>query len=475
MRFCLSVITILFWSASFAQPGYKIDFKIKGLKDTTIYLAFFLQENTYIKDTASVRNNAFTFNGQKTLPQGVYFLYLNKTNILQFVIGRQQHFSIETSTENYTHNVIVKGDDDNRLYFENLQFENTQHQHAEPFVKVLQDSTLTEAQKKDAREGFSRISKKVMDYQKSIIDKYPNTATARILNMRRPVIIPEPPRKANGNIDSSFQFQYYRKHYFDNYDLGDEVMLRVPKMLYWDMVKGYLTKLIVQHPDSITNAINKLAGIAKKNQETYKYFVWKCVTHYQQAEIMGLDEVYVNLVDRYFSTGEMDYWLDKKTIGNLKTYADKVRLAMIGTPAPNLIMQNEDAQPRALHDIKSKYTILYIFRTTCGHCREETPKLVNFYNANKKRFDFEVYAVAEDTSLQVIRKFVEEMKTTWITVSGPRSYIKPHYTQLYFVESTPTIYIIDEKKKVIARKLRVSQVEEFLVNYEKRLMLPGKT
>ena len=467
----LTLIATLLCCEVYAQPGYKIDFRIKGLKDSTIYLGFYLQENTYVKDTTQVSSNgSFTFKGEKPLPQGVYFLVLNKTNILQFVVGHQQSFVLETSTEDYIKNMSVKGDDDNRLYFQNMLFEIAQHKEAEPFIKILRDSTLKEDQKKEARDRFNTIRKKVLDSQKAIIEKYPKTVTARMLNMSRPVTIPDPPRKANGNIDSTFQLRYYRQHYFDNYDLGDEVMLRVPKIFYWDMVKDYLTRLFVQHPDTITKAINQLALMAKRNKDTYRYFTWKCTTHYQEAEIMGLDEVYVNLVDKYFSSGEMDYWLDKKTIGNMKDYADKVRLAMIGRPAPNLIMQNENGEPKALHDIKNKYTILYFFRSTCGHCREETPKLVDFYNANRKKFDFEVFAVAEDTSLQEIKKFTEEMKTTWVTVSGPRSYIKSHYSKLYFVISTPTIYIIDEKKKIIARKLAVHQLEEFLRNYERILM-----
>ncbi|HMI65673.1 MAG TPA: hypothetical protein VK517_06550, partial [Cyclobacteriaceae bacterium] len=49
----------------------------------------------------------------------------------------------------------------------------------------------------------------------------------------------------------------------------------------------------------------------------------------------------------------------------------------------------------------------------------------------------------------------------------PRSYITEHYRNLYFTETTPTIYILDEKKKVIARKLPVEKLDEFLSNYEK--------
>jgi thiol-disulfide isomerase/thioredoxin len=284
--------------------------------------------------------------------------------------------------------------------------------------------------------------------------------------MNRPVKIPDAP--SDGSIDSTYQLKYYRQHFFDNFDLADPALLRLPKVSYETKVRDYLDHLFIQHPDTITRAINKLVAIAKKDQDTYKYLVWKSIVHYQAPAIMGLDEVYVNLVDKYIATGEMDYWLDKKTVQNLIDYAAKVRRAMIGRTASNLSMQNEKLERKNLYDVKNKYTLVYFFKPSCGHCREETPKLVSFYNASKKKYDFEVFAVSTDTSLKEMKDFIVEMKTPWITVNGPRSYIKTHFSDLYFAETTPTIYILDNKKQIIARKLGVEQLDDFFANYEKR-------
>jgi len=282
-----------------------------------------------------------------------------------------------------------------------------------------------------------------------------------------PVVVPDPPRKADGSIDSTFQFRYYREHYFDNFDLADDALIRMPKPFYRDKVKDYLEKLFVPQPDTITRAINKIAAQAKKNPEAYKYMISTVLFLYQTPEIMGLDEVFVNLYNRYFATGEMDYWANAQLKKNLKEYADKVSRAMIGRTAPNLTMQDQNLQPKSLYDIKKKYTVIYFFDPDCGHCRQESPKLVDFYNKNKTRYDLEVFAVSADTSIKKLKDYIKEMKMTWITVDGPRSYITEHYRNLYFTETTPTIYILDEKKKVIARKLPVEKLDEFLSNYEK--------
>jgi hypothetical protein len=58
------------------------------------------------------------------------------------------------------------------------------------------------------------------------------------------------------------------------------------------------------------------------------------------------------------------------------------------------------------------------------------------------------------------------MKMSWITVNGPRSYVGP-YGKLYYAETTPSVYVMDEKKKIIAKGLPVEKIGDFLTNYER--------
>jgi thiol-disulfide isomerase/thioredoxin len=195
--------------------------------------------------------------------------------------------------------------------------------------------------------------------------------------------------------------------------------------------------------------------------------VYNCMVQYQAPEIMGLDEVFVNLNDKYFTSGEMDYWAGASVKKSLKDHADKIRTSMIGHVGANLTMQDQNLQPRSLYDLKNKYSIIFFFDPDCGHCREETPKLLEFYTKGKAKYNFEVYAVASDTSMQKMKKFITEFKTPWVTVNGPRTYSKEHYSKLYHAETFPTIYILDDKKKIIAKKLPVKQLDDFFSKHEK--------
>jgi peroxiredoxin len=454
------------------KPGYNIKFKITGLQDTTVYLGYYYAEGTYVRDTARVTTSGeFLFDGKEALPHGVYFLVLDKTRLFDpgFVIGANQHFTLETSRDDFVKNMVVKNDPDNKLFFDNLRFNMDRNKEAEPFVKILQDSTLRdEARKKEARDGFTRINEKVIDYQNKLITGNPGTMTARLLKSTKRVEIPAAPKRADGTIDSTFQLRYYRAHFFDYFDLSDDALIRLPQPIYSQKVNEYLDKLYPPQSDTLKKVIKELVNKAKKNSETYKYMVFTLTVKYQNPEIMGLDDVFVFLNDTYFATGEMNYWANERYRKNIKEHADRLRKSLIGNTAPNLIMQDENLKPRSMYDIKSKYTILFIFDPDCGFCKTETPKLVNFYNQNKTRFNVEVFAVSADTSMKKMREYIKQYKMSWITVNGPRTYVGS-YHDLYDAMTTPTMYIIDEKKKIIAKKIPIDRLEEFFVNYEKSL------
>jgi thiol-disulfide isomerase/thioredoxin len=474
MRITLVSILLLLSASTFAQNGYRIQFKIDGLKDTTAYLGYYYGESTFVKDTAKVNHaGEFVFDGKQALQQGMYFLVLNKTRIVELLVGGNQKFSMETKTDDYVKNMKVTGDIDNKLFFENMIYNMERHKEAEPYIKTIQDSTLSEDQKKTARENFSRVNEKVLAYQENIISQHPTTLTARIFKANKAIKIPEPPKKPDGSIDSTFQLRWYRQHFFDNFDLADDALIRMPRPVYQEKVTEYLDKLYAPQADTLKKAIDGIIARAKKNPETYKYAVWVTVLKYQNPEIMGLDEVFVHLNDKYFASGEMSYWANDKMRQNMAEQADRFRKSLIGQKGANLIMQDLTLKPKALYDIKNKYTVLYIFDPDCGSCKKETPKLVDFYA--KKKFDVEVYAVSADTSMVKMRDYIKEMKMKWITVNGPRTYVGP-YQDLYDASTTPTLYVLDGKKKIIGKKIPAEKLEDFLTQYEKieRLKVSGK-
>lgn len=462
------VFTQLNGFAQKKQSGYDISFHIKGLADTITYLGYYYGESTYLKDTASVDNKGnFSFEANESLPQGVYFLVLNNARLFDILVGEDQNFSISTDTSDYVKNIEVTNSIENKAFYNHMLFMFDRNKEIQPHLEVVRDSTLSDEKKQPAFEGIKNINAKVKAYQDEFIATYPISLFSKVLLSDRDIETPESPIVANGAIDSTFAFRYFKKHYWDNFDVADDAMLRQPQPIYSKKMGDYLDRLFVQNSDTLIKAVDYLIAAAKPNDETYKYMVWNLVIKYQYPKIMGLDRVFVHLYDKYFETGEMDYWANDKLKENLKDRAGQLRNSLIGMIAPNLIIQDLDLNPQSLHDIKNKYTVVYIYDPDCGHCKTETPLLKNFNDSTT--FDVNIYAISADTSMVKMKNYIDKMGlNNWTNVNGPRTYTT-HYRELYDADTTPTIYILDEKKKIIAKKISAERVEEFLGNYEKSL------
>jgi len=181
---------------------------------------------------------------------------------------------------------------------------------------------------------------------------------------------------------------------------------------------------------------------------------------------MGLDQVYVNLYDKYYASGEMNFWVNDQLKKNLKEQADRIRSSALGKKSNNLILKDVNGNMRSLHSMTNKYTVLFIFDPDCGHCKKETPKLVDFKNSTK--LDVGVYTVSADTSMTKTQKYVKEMKMEKFVNTCFYYSAVGNYRDLYDAETTPTIYILDKDKKIIGRKIPAAEeIGPFIERYEK--------
>ncbi|QSE97079.1 thioredoxin-like domain-containing protein [Fulvivirga lutea] len=462
MKNIFLIITIICsFNAVFAQK-YKLDFKVKGLADTTVYLGNYFGESTYLKDTARVNSKGeFTFDGNRDLESGMYFLVLNKTRLFDFLVDKNKQFKISTSTDDYVTNLSVEGDISNQLFIDDMKFNAERNKEASPFVKIVQDSLSSEQETQLARAELDKINDKVVAHQDKIIEEHPDLLISKIFLANRRTDIPETPE---GEDPTEFGYKYLKKNYWNNFDLGDPAMLRLGRPVYKEKVENFFNRLIIPQPDSILKQVELLAKEAKATQDTYKYFIWTVTLLYQNPTIMGLDKVFVELIDKYFESGEMDFWANAQLKKNLKERADQLRLSLIGNKAANMVMMDKNKQMKSLYAIPNKYTVIYFFDPDCGHCKKETPVLADFYNTTK--YDVEIFAVSADTSMVKMENYINKMGMKWITVNGPRT-ATGSYHNSYDANTTPTIYVLDDKKKIIAKKIPAARLEDFLTQYEK--------
>jgi hypothetical protein len=82
-----------------------------------------------------------------------------------------------------------------------------------------------------------------------------------------------------------------------------------------------------------------------------------------------------------------------------------------------------------------------------------------------KSQNVEVLAVCTVTDMEKWKNYVAEQKLDWKNAADP--FYKSNFRQEYNVRSTPVIYVLDKDKKIIAKKLDVDQLEEFIMNHRR--------
>lgn len=439
--------------------GYEIKVKVDGLKDSACYLAFYYGDNTYLKDTAQIdRRGVAVFEGNEPLPGGIYmFVYPRKDNYFEFIVN-EQNFTLETQKKNPVLNMEVHGSKENEVFFDYLKFLASQRQKASRLQKKMEALDPNEEKAQAVRKKLNRINKAVNDKRESIKDNYPSLFYPKVLKAMEEPDIPDSLMNTKGKADSTWSFYYYKKHFFDNIDFSDDRLLRTP--ILHKRVKKYLNKLTPKNPDSIISSVDVILQKAKANNEMFKYFTIWLTSKYERDKIMGMDKVFVHLAQKYYLSDDA-YWVDEKQHNKLAKEVRKIKPNLIGQTAPDLVMKDTSGEYHGLHDLDKKYTVLYFWDSQCGHCQKVTPKLKKLYDSLiNEEVDLEVFAVNIETKQKTWKKYVRKHHLDWINVQDP--YNRTNFRVNYNVFSTPVIYLLNKDKEIIAKRLTIKQLGDFL-------------
>jgi peroxiredoxin len=190
---------------------------------------------------------------------------------------------------------------------------------------------------------------------------------------------------------------------------------------------------------------------------------------YIYPKYMGQDAVFVHLFEKYHSKG-LSKWLNEKQMTTITNRAYMVMSNLIGEKAANLEMLDTTNKPVNLYDLNSDFAIVAFWDPSCGHCREEIPRLDSFYRAKWKAQGVKIFGVVTEDDHAKWKEFINEHHLNdWAHVYQTKAarqaeidQQRPGYRQLYDITQTPTLYLLDKEKRIIAKKLTLEQLDELL-------------
>jgi thiol-disulfide isomerase/thioredoxin len=464
--FTLLILMVPALLVSQQKYGYEIDITLRGLQDSTVFLAYHLGDKQYIKDTIKLDNSGHGIvHGQEVLPQGIYMIVLPGKKYFEILISRNQHFALKCSYNDYFNTLKFTGSEENSAFVEYQKKWTIMQQQATAIVKRIQNNKQNSDSLKILTSTQKIKEANMISYLKSVINSNNGNLLATLVKALLPLEVPEfsvPIFVQNpDSVRWVLNYNYNKDHFFDNLDLTDERLLRTP--ILYARLEAFFTNVVIQSPDSINKEIDKIIQKCKSNYKIFQFISVYLFNHFRESEIMGLDAVMVKLADDIYLTEKAD-WVSKEFKNDLRKQVDLIRPNLIGKKAENLVMESYKGIFVSLYDVDKEFTILYFWEPNCGHCKEETPKLKAYYE-KAKNDNIEVFAVCTAADKAKWTKYIEDNKLTWINGWDPER--SSHFDYYYNVQSTPMVYILDKDKKIIAKKLSVENIGSFINNYRK--------
>ena len=461
--------------ANTKSVGHNIEITLKPYKNTKVYLGTNYGQNRVLADSAMLNDASLGyFKGKEKLTPGIYFIVSPKYNILfEFLVDEGQQFKIIADTLNIGAYTII-GSKDNDIF---STYSKTMNQLGAQRNQLEQayNSAATGSDSVKYLQALKKMDTSFKEERQKIMTSAPNSMMRFFLDVLQRPDVPAIPI-INGKADSTYPFYYVKNHYWDNVVFNDNRLLRTP--FFEAKLDEYFKNYVSREPDSIIEEVQYMLTVAKTGKEIYPFLLFKFTNKYISPEFMGQDKVFLHIFQNFFSKGDT-VLLNNESKKAITERAYSIMANLIGNPAPPLNLNTIDNKSFSLYNSPAKYTFIAFWDPTCGHCKEEMPRVDSFYTKNWKQLGVQVIGVNTNVKeLASWKQFITEQHfdAGWLhayqTDAAYNAEInagKPTtIRQLYDVFKTPTFYLLDKDKKIIAKNLTVEQFHDFLQAQQKK-------
>lgn len=403
----------------------KIDIKIDNQEDTMFYLIKYVSDKTYsIIDSTNISSKKKTFSSPTNYEEGIYMLADSRQQpIIEILMGKDQTFSlrIKDLMDNSTYK--VKGSDETAAYFKvvsktvhsNLQIEALQHEMKHyPKNKAKIDS----------------VEKALYEYQESMLSKESNSFLNTYIKCIEKIQVPDDIKDVKSKKEA-----YIKKHYFDDIPLCDSRLLN-SRLLKNKLDNYYDNYIFTSDSDEIIEKTDFLLAKVSDCHDVRDYILWNLYSRYFNPENIKHEKVFIHLADEYFAKLNIAN-LTENIRKEIVKRSDVMKNIIIGSTAPSFTYLDENDSIVSLDDISSNNIALFFYKPDCQKCIKDKRVLGLIEN---RRNDFKIVSI--DVSKEENDKKL---------------------VPLYDISTSPSIFLLNKNKKIIAKGIKAEEVEFYLI------------
>ena len=455
-------------------PASQIEFQSPEYANKMYYLAsHYGKYQTLLDSVKGTNEGKLLFKKNQKYVEGIYMLVTPDKKIeLEFMMDSDQKFAIQITNPTEKTAAVT-----NSALNQDFNTFNAFFKTKMEGIKTLEKTLADKKTKQDSAvviQDLKKIQSEINNYKNDYIQSNPSNTLALLFRMSQPIdnFLSKPTEEKLATKTDSIA--YLKKHFFDGIDFKDSRLLRNPFLE--NRITAYFNTFVPVTPEAVTTEITQILNQTDlPNGEVFKYLSLHFVDLYSEPKIMGMDRVFINIYNTYFKNKEYA-WLQLKQKEFFKFKVASIKDNLVGDKGRNLFMLTQDQKRIDLYDIKAKYTVLAFWDPTCGHCATEIPKMHQLYETDWKQKGVVVFAINNNTNEMVKwKEFIEKEKLfNWINVY-PAPVVTGNYTKddvdfqtLYNVRQTPVIYLLDQDKKIIAKKVGPENYTKIIEQLEKK-------
>ncbi len=489
-RYVSLVISAVLLGSLNAQdaPKREIEVIINGISKDTVYLANYYGNKLYYADTCVADTKGkVLFKSPAGYKAGMYAVVIPGPKYFEVVMN-EPVIKLSTDTTDLLNNLVVRTSNENKLFVDYIRFLNAKKKESDALRAQNGNDPIGKSAQKAQMEELDQA---VKTYQRDLISNNPGTLAASLVKMSMAVELPEI-LKPDGSLDSAAAYYQFRAHFWDNFDLMDERIVRVP--VFANKFDEYFGKTVPQVPDTINKLADDLIGKTDGKGDVFKYFVNSITHRYETSDIMGMDAVFVHMALTYFcptqgGTGKVD-WMTEEKLDKLCERARKQAPLVLGKKAPYLSLTDTTEQNWInFYDLPQEYVVIIFWDPHCGHCKKELPLFAKIYKEEMKALDIEVFCVAKAVDSVLMKDwkaFIRDNELNWVNVGltetvfreakkDPRQFIPKYttieslnYAETYDVYSTPKVFLVDGERKFRGKQLSPEQIVDLVKKLKER-------
>ena len=470
-RSLILLTAIVFGNLNGNAQNLKIDIKLENVSDSSAYLAHYLDGRIFADDTTKLVNGVGLFQKDSLLDQGIYVVYLPSKKYFDLLLGDDQEFSIHSDSKEFVNNLKISGSKESEAFADFQKFMKAKNENSKKLQEEYKSKASDDKAQAEYKELFKKADLEVKAYIKSLNEKFP--APSFVSAFANFTLSPEAPDFSKSiaadfpDRDKEIKLRNYiwtKDNYLSSLNPADDRYLRTP--LLKNKLSFFFEKILIQQRDSIVKESIKLIEQARPNKKCFQYYTQYALNYAIKSKTMGVDAAFVDLARRYYLSGQAT-WADSTLMANIKERVIKLQYNLLDMKAQDLALETLDGEFVKLHEIEADYTVLYFFETDCGHCKKVTPRLKPEILDAYKDLGVQIVAIYTQQDKDAWQKYLEDnVLYDFINCYDPN--YQSNFRIFYDVYSTPTIYLLDKDKKIVAKRLDIENLKGFLDHERKR-------